>query len=283
MNFRTLRSVLLVAVVAASTFAVVAPASSQSAAVTPACQARDYLFSLPSTMVASGESYQYSLPQNVSGGDGVGGSTTYGVYIHAWDGYDGRAADAASGPHNEQIIIDFIGVSGATVGSIGPTFELADVGFPNADEKGEYNFVSQFSTTENVDRVVVRHANAGADLSQERFTELRAVCVDLLWKNGSPITTTTTEAPTTTTAAPTCDELIAEHGVDWPDLPQECVPVTTTTEATTPTTTTTTAAPTTTTTTVAPTTTTTVKTEVLPEVEVADPADPVDGTPAFTG
>ena len=73
-------------------------------------------------------------------------------------------------------------------------------------------------------------------------------------------TTTTTVAPTTTTVAPT----------------------TTTTVA--PTTTTTTVAPTTTTTTtVAPTTTTTVPTEVLGEVEEADPADPDPGTPAFTG
>ena len=69
------------------------------------------------------------------------------------------------------------------------------------------------------------------------------------------------------------------------------VPATTTTTTTTTTTvaptTTTTVAPTTTTvapttTTVAP-TTTTVPTEVLGDVEEADPADPVPGAPAFTG
>ena len=280
MKFRTLCSTILVAAVGALTFAVVAPAASQSAAVSPKCQARDYIFSLPGTMVASGESYQYSLPQVVSGGDGIGGFSTYGVYIHAWDGYDGRAADAVFGPHNEQIIIDFVGLSGAVVGSVGPTFELADVGHPDADEKGEYGFVSQFNTTENVDRIVVRHGNSNADQSPERFTELRAVCMDLLWKSGSPVTTTTEAATTSTTEAPTCDELIAEHGVDWPDLPQECVPVTTTTEAAT---TTTTEAPTTTTTEAQVASTTTVPTEVKGEVEEADPATPVDGTPSFTG
>ena len=73
------------------------------------------------------------------------------------------------------------------------------------------------------------------------------------------------------------------------DVPGECVSTTTTTTTTTPTTTTTTA-PTTTTTTVAPPTkttspptTTTVPTEVLGEVEIAEPADPVAGTPIFTG
>jgi hypothetical protein len=273
MKFKSLRPALVIVGVAAATFAVVTPASSQDVTVAAECVQRDYVFSLPDTMVAAGESYGYSLPQAVSGGDGAGGVTVYGVYIHAWDGYPGRDADAASGPHNEQIIIDFVGASGAVVGSIGPTFELADVGWPIADQKGEYGFVSQLNTSENIESVVVRHANGGTDQSEEQFTELRAVCMDLLWKRGSAITTTTAPVTSTTEATTTTTE-----------------PTTTTTEATTTTTeaTTTTTEATTTTTegqvaSTTTTTTTTVPTKVLPEVEVADPADPVDGTPAFTG
>jgi hypothetical protein len=78
-------------------------------------------------------------------------------------------------------------------------------------------------------------------------------------------TTTTTVAPTTTTTT-------------------TVAPTTTTTTTVAPTiTTTTTVAPTTTTTTTVAPTTTTVPSEVLGEVEVADPADPVTGTPSFTG
>ena len=95
-------------------------------------------------------------------------------------------------------------------------------------------------------------------------------------------------------------QLLQVQFTDTPATPTTTTTTTTTTTAAlTTTTTTTTAAPTTTTTivveapeqttttttttTAAPTTTTTVPTEVLGDVEVADPADPDPGTPAFTG
>ena len=122
-------------------------------------------------------------------------------------------------------------------------------------------------------------------------------------RNTTPTTTTTTVAPTTTTTVARRRQ--RQRRLRRPRQRRLAPPTTTTTVAPTttaaPTTTTTTAAPTTTTTivveapeqtpatttttttTVAPTTTTTVPTEVLGEVEVADPADPAPLTPAFTG
>jgi hypothetical protein len=93
-------------------------------------------------------------------------------------------------------------------------------------------------------QVRVVHAHIG----EPNLQSVHARCVG--WSPAQPSTTTTTT--TTTTPATTTT-----------------TPVTTTTVTTDSTTTTTTSQP-------AP-------TEVLPEVEVAQPADPVDGDPTFTG
>lgn len=234
MKFTSLRKAVSIAAVAGVTFLAVAPAASESPPVPAKCGAVfpfnvDYLFILPRTQVAAGGSYIYDLPQTISGGGTYPDITTYGVSVHAWDGYEGRSASAATGPHNEQLIIDFLDASGGTIASTVATEDLDD-GLESAD--AHWPLALQLAAGENINRIRVRHADA----SGTPETALQGICVSLFFKHGTPVTTTTVQATTTTEQA------------------------TTTT-----------------------TTTTTVPTRVLPEVEVADPADPVDGTPAFTG
>lgn len=126
------RTGLVVAIVSAVTFLAVAPASSDQPDVIDdvngstdcplnSTGAVGYEFAMPNTVVKAGESYEYTLPQPVSGDADAVSSTGYVVGIRVYDGYDGREFDPAA---IESVALQFLyadgSIAGSTVGSQEP-------------------------------------------------------------------------------------------------------------------------------------------------------------------
>lgn len=209
-------------------------------------------------------------------------SVPAGIYNVDAVGYDGsptRAGDAAQ--PNEQYKLEFLNAAGAVIGATGITGDLADL----VQEATWAGAVGTVLLAEPATQVRAIHAFAGQIIPGSP-NSVMPVCLGL----NAYVPPTTTLPPTTlppTTLPPTTSSTLPPTTLPPETVPPTtAAPTTTTTTAAPPTTaaptTTTTVAPTTTTT-VAPTTTTTVETQVLPAVEVAQPATPTEGNPAFTG
>jgi len=234
---------------------------------------------------------------------------TYDVDAVGYDGSPTRATDAAQ-PH-EQYKLEFLNAAGAVIGTTGITGDLADL----VQEATWAGPVGTVALAEPATQVRAVHAFAGQVIPGSP-NSVMPVCLGInayvpptttlppttLPPTTLPPTTSSTLPPTTlppttlppTTLPPTTSSTLPPTTLPPTTLPPTTLPPTTLPPETVPPTTaaptTTTAAPTTTTTaapttttTVAPTTTTTVKTQVLPAVEVAQPATPTEGNPAFTG
>ncbi|MEO0492395.1 MAG: hypothetical protein AAF081_03160 [Actinomycetota bacterium] len=194
----------------------------------------DYLFDFDVTDTVSGvaPSDAYTVPLSSAVPSGI----EYSIFVHVYDGYDGRVGD---GDAVEQLVVDFLDANGAVVTSTAANVDLNNI----ADEAEDFGLRGVGFFAREAVSVRVRHVldGSGADPA----TGLGLVCVSLRIKQIFPDLTTTTTTTTTSTTT--------------------TVPDTTTTTSTTTTVPDTTTSTSTTTTTVPDTTTTTSTTTTVPD------------------
>ena len=224
------------------------------------------------TIVVGNSWYPTSLttPASVPAGE-------YSVQLGSYDGYTDRALTPAQ--THEQYVLQFLDAGGAVITQTGPTSDLADGG-PD-DFASRVDAVGTVVLDRPATQVRAVHAHLGnaAIIGLGNAQSVQPTCFGL-----TQIVPTTTTTSTTTTSTTTTTTTTTSTTTTVPDTTTTVPDTTTTVVVTVPPTT---APPTTappTTTTEAPTTTTTeVPTQVLPTVEVAQPAEPVQSTPSFTG